>query len=141
MRANVFLFVVFAFVVSPVLLLLPSCSSVPPTVTYGPSMAITGERVIAVTTRTQLNRIERSLRDAGFDTGGDWGGTSYGLEVRLGSARSSKDCGTMNNVVYTLRKGPQRVLEIKARGMTGSCSPNVFDDMSQTLARYFRHRD
>jgi hypothetical protein len=26
---------------------------------------------------------------------------------------------------------------IKARGLTGTCAPNVFDDMSQKLATYF----
>ncbi len=67
MRANVFLFVVFAFVVSPVLLLLPSCTLVvPATVTYGPSMAITGEPVVTVAARAQLARIDLSLRDAGI---------------------------------------------------------------------------
>jgi hypothetical protein len=140
MRANVFLFVVFAFVLPPVLLLLPSCT-VPPTVTYGPSMAITGKPVISLAARERYARIEQSLRDASLDPTGQWDSTSYGLEVRVGRTRSSKSCGTTNNVVYNLSKGGQRVLVIKGRGMTGSCNPNVFDDMSQKLATYFRHRD
>ena len=140
MRANVFLFVVFAFVLPPVLLLLPSCTSVPATVTYGPSMAITGEPVISLAARKQHTRIELSLRDAGLDPTGDWSGTSYGLEVKVGRTRGSRDCGTTNNVVYILNRGGMRVLVIKGRGMTGSCSPNVFDDMSQKLAEYFRYR-
>ena len=141
MRANVFRFVFFAFVVSSVLLLLPSCTSVvPATVTYGPSMAITGEPVISLVARRQLARAELSLRDAGLDPTGDWGDTSYRLDVKVGRTRSSRECGTTNNVIYILSKKGQRVLVIKGRGMTGSCSPNVFDDMSEKLARYFRRR-
>jgi hypothetical protein len=30
-------------------------------------------------------------------------------------------------------------MEIKGRGLTGDCIPNVFDDMSQTLATYFEN--
>jgi hypothetical protein len=140
MRANVFLVVVFAFALPPVLLLLPSCTAlVPATVTYGPSIAITGEPVIALTAARQLARIEQSLRDAGLNPTSDWGSTSYGLVVKLGNTRSTRACGTKNNVVYILSKGGQRALVIKGRGMTGSCSPNVFDDMSQQMATYFRH--
>ncbi len=140
MRANAFLVVVFAFVMPSVLLALPSCTAVvPATVTYGPSIAITGEPVIWLMAAKQLDRIERSIRDAGLIPTNNPGRTSYGLVVKLGRTRVTRACGTINNVVYILSRAGQRVLVIKGRGMTGSCSPNVFDDMSQQMARYFQH--
>ena len=62
---------------------------------------------------------------------------TYTLIAKVGSKRgSSEPCGTTNNVVYDLRSGSGRVLVIKGRGRTGTCKPNIFDDMSQKLAGY-----
>jgi hypothetical protein len=46
-------------------------------------------------------------------------------------------CGGTHNVIYTLEGNGQQLMEIKGRGLTGDCIPNVFDDMSQMLSTYF----
>jgi len=40
-------------------------------------------------------------------------------------------------VLYILNGRAGRILVLKGRGMTGGCSPNIFDDMSRLLARHF----
>ncbi len=127
------------FVLASVFLLLPACSSVvPPTVTWGPVAAITGEPTVSLKANRQLPRIQQSLRSAGLATGVGPADAEYALQVKVGKSRRTKPCGTLHNVVYLLRGQAGRVLVIKGRGLTGTCSPNIFDDMSQTLASFFQ---
>jgi len=54
----------------------------------------------------------------------------------MGRNRWSTTCGGVSNVAYLPKSSGRYVLVIKGSGLTGSCSPNVFDDMSQMLASY-----
>ncbi len=129
----------FVFVLASAFLLLPACSSVvPPTVTWGPLAPIAGEPTVSLTANRQLPRIQQSLRSAGLTPAVDAAEGEYALQVKVGMSRSTKPCGTMHNVAYLLRGRAGRVLVIKGRGLTGTCSPNIFDDMSQTLASFFQ---
>ena len=115
-----------------------ACSSiVPATVTWGPVAAISGEPTITLTSKAQYDRVAQSITDAGLfiATGGSRADTI--LQVMVGSSRSSRGCGTLNNVAYILSGPAGRILVLKGRGLTGSCSPNIFDGMSRLLARHF----
>jgi hypothetical protein len=115
-----------------------ACSSpVPATTTYAPTAPLQRGAVFYVTANLQRPRIIQSLREAGLKTTDQMNNGTYTLIAKVGSKRgSSQPCGTTNNVVYDLRSGAGRVLVIKGRGATGTCKPNVFDDMSQKLASY-----
>ncbi len=115
-----------------------ACSTaVPTTVTWGPQPPISGEPRITLTSNAQYERVAQSIRDAGLsiETGGSR--ADYIVQVKVGSSRSSRGCGTLNNVAYILSGTTGRILVLKGRGLTGSCSPNIFDGMSRLLARHF----
>ena len=40
-------------------------------------------------------------------------------------------------MAYIMNGSVGRIMILKGRGLTGSCSPNIFDDMSRLLARHF----
>jgi hypothetical protein len=115
-----------------------ACSSlVPATATYEPTAPLEPGAVFYVTANSQRPRIIEALRAAGLKTTDQVNGGTYTLIAKVGNKRgSSAPCGTTNNVVYDLRSDAGRVLVIKGRGQTGTCKPNVFDDMSQKLAGY-----
>lgn len=81
--------------------------------------------------------IQESLEKVGFTVAPDAGSASYLLRVAVGGKRATKPCGTVHNVRYQLGSDATTVLEIKARGLTGSCRPNVYDEMSGALRSAF----
>jgi len=121
------------------LALLPACSTtVPATVTWGPSMEVTAGREVSVSANEQSARVQRSLSDAGLVVSDRGAAAPYQLRVDIGSSRGSRQgCGSINNVRYILNKGRMRVLVIKGRGPTGECQSNTLDDMSRLLESYF----
>jgi len=59
------------------------------------------------------------------------------LKAQLGVKKSDIPCGVVRNVIYTLLERGSPVLQIKERGGTGTCTNNIFNQMSQGLARHF----
>ena len=119
-------------------LLLMACSSlVPATVTQAPTVILSKEQTMLLSAGRQRPRIAQSLRDAGVTVVAETSNANYSLHVDVGRHRSNRSCGAMNNVRYMLLQAGVRLIVIKGRGWTGSCSPNIFDDMSRTLASYF----
>jgi hypothetical protein len=119
--------------------LAPACSTpVPATVTQQPYGPLTENSVFFVIAQRQRARILHSLDDAGLRWTDTWKGADYTLTVDVGSSRGSgKSCGgTVNNVIYTVGGSGARIMVIKGRGLTGTCTPNVFDDMSRKLAQF-----
>ena len=116
-----------------------SCASeVPATITRHSSIPLSANAKIFLMANRQHERIAQSLKTAGLPVSNEWDGGGYTLTVKLGSRRSSKDCGSVQNVSYSLGgMGQRRLLAIKGRGATGECEPNIFDDMSRTLASQF----
>ena len=101
-------------------------------------MEITEGTRVFVSAVDQRERIERSVRDSGLQTVPSTSEADYELRVDVGSSRGiAKSCGTKNNVRYVLARGRARIMEVKGRGATGECSPNIFDEMSRALASYF----
>jgi hypothetical protein len=85
----------------------------------------------------QRPRILDSLHGAGIRTTISLEEADYILAVDVGERRVNMKCGGMHNIVYILSGEGVPLVEIKSRGLTGDCIPNVFDDMSETLASYF----
>lgn len=116
-----------------------SCTStVPAFVAILPAVPLEGPPRVLLLAPSQGHRIAESLRRVGIEPVVKRHGNEYELVVEVGSDRSRPSCGTVNNVRYSLRRGSSiDILIIQGRGMTGNCSPNIFDDMSATLALYF----
>jgi len=129
--------IVFIFLLVLPLGVIPGCSSlVPATVTLSPRMPIKKGSDIFVIAQVQRERIVKSLVDAGFQVSDEWTNDAYSLTVSVGRWRASRACGRVNNVAYVLNGAGRRLMVIKGRGGTTGCEPNVFDDMSRTLAYY-----
>jgi hypothetical protein len=96
--------------------------------------------VLYVATNGEREEVIAALKQAGFSIASDLRETPLVLDVRLGSRRSSQECGSVRNVVYDLRHAGVRVAFIRGRGRTGSCQPNMLTQMSAELARLFDQR-
>jgi len=94
-------------------------------------------RTIYVISERDRDAVTESLQKAGFGIAQDASSAGYVLRVSIGAKRKTAPCGTVNNVRYALGGDAATVLEIQARGWTGTCSPNVYDDMSAALANAF----
>ena len=121
------------------LLLLAGCTTtVPPTVTQGPLIALSEEPTIFLIAAKQDVRIQQSLSDAGLTLVSSASDADYHLVVTIGRSRIKWQCGYSANIIYSLsRPNNSPILVIKARGKTGPCEPSMLDEMSQTLAAHF----
>lgn len=88
---------------------------------------------IYVTAARQKADIIQSLRKAGFTIVDRMEDSDHLLRATIGVDQGSKDCGTRNNVRYQIRNQERTVAEASAKGWTGSCQPNVFDEVSRSL--------
>ncbi len=113
------------------------CASVPATVTRMPRSPLKADPAIFLQSTRQWPRIAKSLSDAGIQLAESYSEADYILNVKVGRSRGSRSCGGGSNVAYVLDDRGGHLMVIKGRGLTGACVPNVFDDMSQTLASYF----
>lgn len=78
-----------------------------------------------------------ALRRSGFEIVGDLASAGFVARFTVGVDKSFGNCGTLNNVKLALTSHERQVLEIAARGWTGACHPNVFDDMARVLQQEF----
>jgi hypothetical protein len=112
-------------------------SPVPPTVTRAPTLPLKANPAIIVEATVQVPRIEESLRQAGIHLAESYAEADYILNVSVGRRRGNLACGGTSNVAYIMDGRTGHLMVIKGRGMTGTCIPNIFTDMSQKLAAYF----
>ncbi len=125
------------FVLAVPLVLMSACAThVPATVTMSPNVPFKKGATVFVLAQRQRERIVESLTNAGLVVSDAWTGDGYSLTVRIGSRRGGQECGGTHNVAYTLSGAGQPLMVIKGRGRTGTCEPNIFDDMSQKLASF-----
>jgi hypothetical protein len=118
--------------------LVSGCTSpVPPTVTRPPTTSLKVHPAVYLQANVQRPRILDSLRNARIRIAGSFEEADYILTVEVGKRRVNMKCGGMHNLVYTLGGNGRQLMGIKGRGLTGSCIPNIFDDMSEMLASYF----
>jgi hypothetical protein len=99
-----------------------------------PRPAAPGPSVYLVAAR-QKARIAESLRRVGLHVVDDILESPALLRVTVGNEKGFRSCGTRNNVKYALHIGGAPALELKEDGWTGTCEPNVFDELSAQLAR------
>ena len=142
-------------VVAALAVLTASCSTVQPFVSSPPTAPLKPNPTIFVAAQRDAARITESLERLGIEVV-DEGKPDYLLRAKVGKGKKlakDKDCGPFRSVSYELfdayirddrylswdsiSRGDRRVLAIKARGWTGNCSPNVWDDMSRTLVDQF----
>ncbi|HVN87709.1 MAG TPA: hypothetical protein VMW17_22965 [Candidatus Binatia bacterium] len=90
---------------------------------------------VYLTAARQRDEVARGLRAAGFQLVDEIDDRSYFLRVTIGSTQSSRPCGTLNNVRYELRVQGRTIVTAEAKGWTGTCEPNVFDDVGRELWR------
>jgi hypothetical protein len=129
-----------AVLVAAILGLAACANTVPPRTTWGPSHAINLEPRIFVAASSQLERTKESMTKNRFTLVPSEREANYLLQVDIGSPRAPLDCGATSDVSYTLSAGSERVLVIKGRGKTGTCEPNVLDDMSLHLRSVFEYQ-
>ena len=89
----------------------------------------------------QKGRIAESLSNAGLRVVDDILDSPALLRVTVGNEKGFQRCGTRNNVKYALHVGGAQVLELTEAGWTGTCEPNVFDELSARLARALSETD
>ncbi len=90
---------------------------------------------VYVTAARQKEEITRALRAAGFHVVDRVDESACLLRVTIGMDQGSRPCGTLNNVRGELRVGGRTVVEVEAKGWTGSCEPNILDATSRELRR------
>jgi hypothetical protein len=121
----------------PVILGSGCTSAVPPTVTRAPTTPLKANPAIFLQATVQRPRIAESLRNAGIRVADSFGEADYILNVNVGRRRRNQACGGSSNIAYVVDDRNSHLMVIKGRGLTGTCAPNVFDDMSRKLATYF----
>lgn len=112
---------------------LAGCSSVAPEVRVVDPLPQGINTPIYVTAARQKNEIKHALRDAGFRIVDRLEDSLRFMRVTIGVDQGSKVCGTLNNVRFQLRFEGRNVAEASAKGWTGSCQPNVFDELSRKM--------
>ena len=112
-------------------------SPVAPTVTRAPTSPLMANPAIYLQASVQRPRVGESLRNAGVHLTETFAEADYILNVNVGRRRQTQTCGGSSNVAYVLDGRDGHLMVIKGRGLTGTCVPNVFDNMSQKLATYF----
>lgn len=91
------------------------------------------ESPIFVTAARQKVEISQSLRNAGFNVVDRLEDCIYLVRATIGIDQDKRECGSLNNVRYQLRSQSQTIIEVEAKGWTGSCQPNVLDHASREL--------
>jgi hypothetical protein len=130
--------ILFAGLIALQIVLASGCTStMAPVVTQAQSASLSAHPAIYLQASVQRTRILDSLHGAGIRTTNSIQEADYVLAVVVGKRRVKMQCGGMHNIIYILGRTGFQLMEIKARGMTGECIPNVLDEMSQTLASYF----
>lgn len=120
-------------VVLALAMILGGCVPTPPEVFVFGTLPRGVDPTISVTAAREKEAITRALRQAGFRVTERLEESAYLVRVTIGVAQKSQACGTLNNVSYELRSQGQTVIEVVAKGWTGSCEPNVFDAVSREL--------
>jgi hypothetical protein len=115
-----------------------SCTPTRPQVHFRGEFSGSLERVVYLVAARQKEQIAHSLRQARITVTDDLLAAPFYLRATVGNDKGFRKCGTFNNVKFSLRRSGQEVLLVSASGWSGTCDPNVFDEMSKTLRAAFR---
>jgi hypothetical protein len=114
---------------------LAGCSPVAPEVRVFEPLPQGINTPIYVTAARQKEEIKHALHDAGFHIVDRLEDSLCFMRVTIGVDQGSQACGTLNNVRFQLRSEGRNVAEASAKGWTGSCQPNVLDELSREMRR------
>jgi hypothetical protein len=118
--------------------LLAACAVVSaPRIVLAPARPLPEAPRIYLAPGMQRGAVLRSLGRAGFSVTRDPSASRYTLDVDVGSPLRLEDCGSFANVRYVLYSRGRKLVEIAARGWTGTCEESIFDAMSRLLATQF----
>ena len=109
------------------------CTTVPPRITMNPTAPIDPAKEFFVSANIQQDEIVKALHSAGVKTTNRSFLAGYQIDVRVGRARRTFDCGTLNSVHYTVEQDGKKLMEIRGRGRTGNCKPNIFDHITAMI--------
>lgn len=112
---------------------LAACSPIAPEVQVFETLPHSIDTPIYVTAARQKDEIIHALRDSGFHVVDRMEDGLRFMRVTIGVDQESRPCGTLNNVRYQLRFEGRNVAEASAKGWTGSCQPNIFDEVSRQM--------
>ena len=130
--------IALAVMIASQAVLVSGCTSpVPATVTRAPTTALKANPAMFLQANKQQPRVAESLRNAGLRLAESYSKADYILNVNVGRIQRNKDCGGFGNVAYILDGRGGHTMVVKGRGFSGSCNPNILDEMSQKLASYF----
>ena len=117
-----------------------ACGSVRPQVTrYAPFPTDTDPTIFVISATHKPAAID-ALRRTRFEIVDNLAHAEFVARVTVGVDKSFGSCGTLNNVKLALSSREQQLLEIQARGWTGTCQPNVFDQVADALRQEFPRR-
>ena len=118
---------------SLLLLITMGCANVAPRVTFAATEPIDIERPFFLVVNRDGEQVEKALSKEGVKITNANLDSIYELRVRVGRNLSREKCGSVHNVSYEVLDRGMRVMIIKGRGPTGSCQPNIFEQMSKEL--------
>jgi hypothetical protein len=96
---------------------------------------------VLLSTNDEQDRVAKTLANAGVAVATDMRHATLILTARLGTRHGTNNkCGGIRNVVYELSQRGGLVAVVKARGRTGTCTPNILDAMSGELAALVQGR-
>ena len=113
------------------------CASiVEPHITQGAAMPLDRDRPFFVVSPEQGKRVVEALSKADFKTAESYENSVYYLSVKIGQRRSVQSCGTVNNVRFEIKYMGEHIMTMRGRGATGTCTPNIFDEMTQLMKEH-----
>ena len=111
---------------------------VQPHITYGEAMPLDRDRPFFVVAPKQEKRVVEALKKANLKTTESYENSVYYLSVEVGRRRDVKSCGTVNNVRYEIKYMGEAIMKIRGRGKTGTCTPNIFDEMTHLIEKHMK---
>ena len=123
-------------IVTAISIAMACASTAPARVTRAPRVPLDANAHFFVTATQQRDRVLQSLDNANLVSTDEWADARYSLEVKFGGSRSKDSCGSVHNVIYRIYEDSRRIMEVKGRGATGACHPNILDDLSRVLAQH-----
>jgi hypothetical protein len=118
-------------------LLAAGCVGSAPRIVLAPARPLPEAPRVYLAPGMQRGAVLRSLERAGFSVTRDPSASRYTLDVDVGSPLRSQSCGSFANVRYVLYSRGRKLVEIAARGWTGTCEDSILDEMSRLLATRF----
>jgi len=94
-------------------------------------------RVLFLVATREKPEIAAHLQAAGFELAERLIDAPFLLRATLGVPQGFRSCGDNRNVKFALQRDGRALLELSARGWTGSCEPSIYDSLSAQLGAVF----